>query len=332
MDNNYIDKIILYDLFFRKPISNVTLNTNTQSQSHDLTPIKQKTQSLIDLLSPDGKLLYERAHKDDQAKLLEYLVKDTRIVENMEIVEYMNDPDYQEKMENHMLGFYMENFISCYGICPVCGQNTLRKYSMSNMPVVDLICINFDYHFNNGGCFLYQVKTAIDSNYFTKTHVTVGSKRFGYNSHIVKGNDDNNKKFIVIGYICLYLTQDENKNDNTKYKIKKSESFILIPDLENTLNEHYYSYGINSYGINSYGKNIIRWNSKLVKLDKIDKCISKMNVNKNEQFDEIIIKNPYKYIPSIKLGSEWTKYENKKNKPVTKQKPNPNKKFKLTTK
>ena len=334
MDNNYIDKIVLYDLFFRKPISNIILNTNintnintntqTHTQTHhNLTPIKQKTESLINLLSPEGKLLYERAHKEDKEKLLEDLVKDTRIVEDMEVVEYMDDLDYQEKMENNMLGFYMENFISHYGVCPVCEQNTLRKYSMSNMPVVDLICINFDYHFNNGGCFMYQVKTAIDSNYFTKTHITVGSKRFGYNSHIVKGNDDDNKKFIIIGYICLYLTQ--NENDNTKYKIKKSNSFVLIPDLKSVLDEPYYS-----YGVNYFGKNIIRWNSKLVKLDKIDKCISNMNINTNEQFDEVLIKNPYKYVPSIKLGSEWTKYKNKKNRQVTEQKPN--KKFKLTTK
>lgn len=327
MNNDYIDKITLYDLFFRKPINIVTFTENSQQiQTINLTPIEQKTQSLLTLLSPEGKLLYERAPKEDKEKLLNDLVKDTNIVENMEMVDYMNDLDYKEKMENNMLGFYMESFISCYGMCPVCKQNTLRKYNMSNMPVVDLICTNFDYHFNNKSCFLYQLKTSIDSNYFTKNHITVGSKRFGYNSHIVKGTDNDNKKILVIGYICLFLTQNENHNN--KYKINKSRSFILIPNLENTLDDYYYS-----YGVNYFGKNIIRWNSKLVSINSINECIdnaNNMNVDTNKQFSEVIIENPYKYIPSIKLDSEWKKYKNRKNRSI--KNPNPTKKFKLTNK
>ena len=337
MDNDYIDKITLYDLFFRKPINIVTYENSQQTQQiqqthqlhpNNLTPIKQKTQSLLSLLSPEGKLLYKRAPEEDKEKLLNDLVKDTNIVENMEMLDYMNDLDYKEKMENNMLGFYMESFISCYGKCPVCKQKTLRKYNMSNMPVIDLICTNFDYHYNNGGCFMYQLKTSIDSNYFNKNHITVGSKRFGYNSHIVKGSDDDNKKLLVIGYICLFLTQNENNDNNNKYKINKSKSFVLIPDLKSTLDEHYYS-----YGVNYFGKNIIRWNSKLVTMNSISNCINNidnMNVDTNKQFSEIIIENPYKYIPNIKLGSEWKKYKNRKNRLI--KNPNPTKKFKLTNK
>ena len=284
----------------------------------------------VNLLSPMGKQIYKTASEEDKPYLLPLLLKDTNDVEEQEMKDYENDPDYIEKMENNGLGYYMEKFMSFYGICPVCKQNTLRKYNMSNMPVVDLICINRKYHIANGGCFLYQVKTTVESDtlfsniYFNKKNKTImiGSKRFGYNSHVIKGDDDHNKKLLTIGYICLYLIKD-TQNDH-KYRISKTNSLVLIPDLHNNTNEYYYE-----YVKVIMNKNVITWNSNLVLIDNIDSLLqNNLNVDTTKFFNESNITNPYNDIPFIKLGDEWKLYiKNKKNKNAVKF--GGNKKYKL---
>lgn len=300
MEPNYIKPNILYDLFFTRSISNVTLPKKQQPEiiTKPLTPIKSKKRRLEEyslpelekLLSPNGKKILKTVPQDQQLDLAKDLIVDTKLIESKEIEEYKDDPDYIEKMENNGLGFYMENFISYYGVCPVCKLKTLRKYSFSNMPVVDLICINDTYHTVHGGCFLFQVKTSLNDLYFSKkdNYITVGSINYGYNSHIVKGSDNINNKKLVIGYICLYL----NPKSNTEYKINKQKSFVLLPNLNNQSNESYYSYNTNKQTY--MGKNEISWNKNLVDIMDVNTCLSNIeNVNTNVIFEEIDIKNPY---------------------------------------
>lgn len=252
MEPNYIKPIILYDLFFTKSISNTTLPEKKPIQPQPImpsTPVKSKKRTLADyslneleqLISPNGKKILKTVRKEEQLELARALVEDADLVEANEMEEYENDPDYKEKMENNGLGFYMENFIAFHGVCPVCGQKTLRKYSFSNMPVIDLICVNVPYHTVHGGCFLYQVKTSLNDMYFSRksNRIMIGSKRFGYNSHAVKGTDSDIKKLLTIGYICLFM---DLQTDNTKYKINKLKSFVLIPDLQKKLDQYYYEY------------------------------------------------------------------------------------------
>src|ERR1700722_1660201 len=104
-------------------------------------------------------------------------------------------------MENNGLGFFMEKFVSVYGLCPVCSQPSRKKYSHSNVPV-DLVCTNIKNHLNNNKCFLFQT-----------------------------------------------------------YVIDFRNSFVLVPNYNNTDNAYYYQY-LDYKSI--YGKDIITWNEFMV--------------------------------------------------------------------
>lgn len=297
--NTYIPIVKLYELFFTKPISTTIL----LNREHTPQPYQQQQQQ--NLLSPMSKQIYQSAYTPDKPKLLQEFIKDDLAIETLEQQQYKDDPDYQEKLENGGLGFYMESFIAFHGLCPLCGQKTLRKYIRSNIPVVDLICINKSYHEANNSCFLFQIKTTLSDLYFNKSqqYIMVGSKQFGYNSHIVKGSDDIKKKTIVIGYICISL--DRNILDNTKYKINKQKSFVLIPNLLNTKSENYYE-----YTQSIMNKNVIKWNNNLVNMYNITNVLNVSDVNTMEIFNETFNVNPYNNLPLKILGKLWQDYIN----------------------
>lgn len=327
IEHNYVKPIVLYDLFFTRPISNITLSQKRNQEIQPFTtPEKSKKRKLEEyslselekLISPDGKKILKAEPRDRQLELARNLVADVNLIETKEMEEYKNDLDYVEKMENNGLGFYMENFMSYYGVCPVCKLNTLRKYSFSNMPVVDLICINDNYHTVHGGCFLFQVKTSLnkDNLYFNKIdhYITVGSMNYGYNAHVVKGSDDLIKKKLLIGYICLHLNQ--KSNSTTEYMIDTQKSFILLPDLNKQLDATYYSYrDKETYMGPKYRyikKHQIKWNDNLVNTVKINECF---DLNKTQKidtrvmFEETDIKNKYIDYPLTILGDEWKQYK-----------------------
>lgn len=313
---DYIQPIKLYDLFFTKPISHV--------QSKHQIIIKPVAKSFVTVanveksqtLTPMSKMIYKQARPELREKILHQLIHDDIAINEEEIKQYMNDSDYQEKMENNRIGFFMEDYISVYGKCPVCGENSLRKYVMSNIPVVDLICINKNspHHTNqlnqSKQCFLFQVKTGFSGRYFNKNqgYITVGSKKFGYNSHIVNAHDSYDKKRLVIGYICIELDQ----LTTTQFKINKTKSFILIPNIQNKYNisQDYYKY--NGTFIN---KNIINWNKQVVDMYSIAKSFDRFDVDTDETFTDTFIINPYINLPYAVFKNEWTKYISQKNKP-----------------
>lgn len=316
-ENEYIEHMRLYELFLTRPLNETNMMKNTSSISTPptlpilSTPKSEKTVSQLSMLSPNAKKIYETAHVEDKEHVLHDLIKDSELVEQLEMSEYMNDLEYTEKMANNMLGFYIESFIAYNGMCPLCSKKTLRKYNMSNMPVIDLICIN-PFHIDNNECFLYQVKTSVGKNsYFGETFATIGSKKFGYNSHMVRGTDTDEKKKLVIGYICINLKEDTV--DNNKFTIvpNMKKSFIVIPKIQSKLNEYFYTYDIQRYPFN---KNIIKWNGKMATIMDISKCIVNYNVNTNIVFNDTIIENPYINFPKSKMPNEWAEYQNSKNK------------------
>ena len=69
------------------------------------------------------------------------LLSDNAEIEANENKMFDLDPDYQQRMENNGLGFFMEEYICVYGYCPVCNQPTLKKYQQTNIPVVILMDI-----------------------------------------------------------------------------------------------------------------------------------------------------------------------------------------------
>ncbi len=268
----------VYKLFFTNQIKNVIPLTPG-------TPIYQHVDNRE--LTPMTKQIYDRLSDDEKVIFLRAIDEDNQYVAKLE----SQDPDYIDMYNNQQLGFYLENFISVYGHCPICKNKTLCKYASMNMPVVDLICTNTEAHFNKEtntvSCFLFQIKMKTNSNYFTESTITVGSKFSGYLSHTTKGNDDLQKKIITIGYICLKV----DKLNDHQYKINNQESYVLIPNYDNFENKYYYEY-LNVKPI-FRGKNTIKWNNNVGKYD-ISSCLENYLFDtQNPYIDTDNINNPY---------------------------------------
>lgn len=219
-------------------------------------------------LTPFAKAIYDLSSLSEKKQLLSDLYKDDKKIEESYFDEYIDDPDYQDKLANNKFGFYMESYISYFALCPVCGENTLRLYEINNLPVVDAICINKTDEGNSLhllGPRIYQIKVAInDSNYFGKDFILAGSKRFGYNSHVIENKGHDLMKNTVVGYICISV----NSISDTQYKINYDKSYVLIPIFNNKdKTGTFYKYD-DSYK-SKYKKNKIVFNPDLVRQKKL---------------------------------------------------------------
>lgn len=249
----------------------------------DRSPKKKKVEEQP-LMSPFAKSIYDTLTPISKQKFVKEIEKDDLYIDkNSE-----SDPDFQEKMENNGLGFFMEDFVCMHFNCPLCGSKTLCKYVSSNVPVVDVVCTNKDYHINNKKCFLFQIKISVTNNYFDlgEQMITIGSKIYGEAAHTVKGSEPDRNKLIIPGYICIKLYP--NGPSNQKYSIDYNRSFIVYPDYNSKSNNSYYTYSENK---SIYGKNIISWNDQMCTVKKLDK------INIPIEFDVYnnkIIDNPYK--------------------------------------
>ena len=283
MDNNYVDVETLYKLYFTSKLIILSKNEPT-------TP-KKSIKKTTELITPLTKQILDTVSPRSKEWLLEDIKKDNRNLEKKKIQQDSNYTYYLEKMDNNGLGFFMENFISFYAVCPSCKHSSLKKYKYSNIPVVDLVCTNYKQHLKNNTCFIYQLKISLTDDYFDKQNQTIaiGSKKYGFISHEVEGNTELKNKLIIPGYICLKLRKSELLQE---YKIEINKSFVLIPNYKNKINELYYNY-INI--CNKYNKNVIQWNKKMVKEININEILNKFNIM-YEIFSEEEIENPYKNI------------------------------------
>ena len=264
----------IYDLFLKTDLIKVTPWISNLLQS----PVKSKLPPSQEF-TPSTKHLIASIPTPDKKRFIEELYKD-------DIIDTSNkDPDYQEKMENNELGFYMEDFISCYGLCPICGKNTLCTYVRSNIPVVDLVCINKLAHPQE--CCLFQVKISLTNFYFDSDKISVGSRTYGDIAHLVKANASLAEKIIVPGYICIKLTR---KHDQI-YSIDDKNSFVLIPDYKKQSANTYYQYKNEP---DKYGKPQITWDKSIVKISRIASVISRATID-YQLFKADIIANPYKH-------------------------------------
>lgn len=270
----------LYKLFFHKELVHLSKNlpqTPIKSNRPLIIPETPITKMILSTLTPISK---ERMRKD--------LYQDTFLLEEQERKELEQDPDYQEKMANNRLGFYMESFVSFYGLCPVCRENTLKKYFHSNVPVVDLVCINTEYHLKTNTCFLFQLKISLGNEYFSNRDqiISIGSRKYGELPHTVIGTDSIDYKRVVPGYICLKLNQSGMQN----YQIDLQNSFIIVPDFNNTSNQRYYEYLPYT---DKYGKSMITWYPTMFSTPLIEEILP-LNIS-HEYFTETPIENPYSF-------------------------------------
>ena len=221
----------------------------------------EKTESSQEslIMTPLSKSIYETATTTEKKRLLHDFQLDDEIINIINEMETDKDYIYEDDLPGS-IGFFLESWVTLNYKCPVCDQFTLRKYVISNMPVVDLVCINKDHKIEHGVKF-FQVKSSSTDGYFKKTDISagfihVGSKRFGYNAHIIKSTESNDIKKILVGYICINYFNSEKQNIMI---INKKKSFVLLPNTKiNTIDESYYFY----YDIPN--KNVIGWNNILV--------------------------------------------------------------------
>lgn len=273
----YID---LQKLLFTKNL--IKLSKNIPSEP--VSPVKSLKRKSEDFLTPIAKKIYNVTSPRSKSFVLEELQRDTTKIECIE--KNSIDPDFQYKMENNGLGFFMENIVSFYGKCPGCNQNRLCKYASSNVPVVDLVCTNTDFHLKNNSCFLYQLKISLGNDYFSlkKQTISVGSKKYGEIVHGINGNSD--RKMIVPGYICIQL----QKTSLQEYNICHKKSFVLVPDYNNMTEDLYYKYTGTK---NRYGSDIITWNAAMVNVHELHSVFDLQNIG-YEHFNEDLIDNHYK--------------------------------------
>jgi hypothetical protein len=255
-----------------------------------LSSINNTVSVKFDNMTPTKKSILLSVQTPERPSLLKAMKKDDIAIRETEILDAKYDPDYNLVLEQ--LGFYMEDLIALFGRCPVCKQDTLRKYGAQNMPVADLICINTTAHTNS--CCLWQIKTSIGGygSYFdnNKRLLTVGSKKEGFLAHEVLGSASIKEKKNVVGYICISL----QKTGITTYRVVPNKSFVLIPNYATILdNEKYYTYvDVKSRFRN---KNSVQWNSKLVSMVPLTISFNKMVINTNDVYvDSALEQNPYK--------------------------------------
>ena len=214
------------------------------------------------ILTPLSKDIYDSATEKEKERLIDSFKEDDKKIELENLLNNKNDPDYIFEFENpSAIGFYLESWIAVNYPCPIC-SGKLKKYVLYNMPIIDLVCNN-KFHTNEMGVKFFQVKSSEDDSivpkdnkkYFSSLdkydkydengkegYIHTGSKKYGYNAHVIKSNDSIDKKQILIGYICINYTKKE-----TKLTINNSKSFILLPKTsKNDSNDTYYKYIHNS--------------------------------------------------------------------------------------
>ena len=188
----------------------------------------------VDYFASPSKSILEHLDESDKKFLLADFKKDNKILEKLDAHLDKDDPDFIHKKKDGNIGFFMEDFIVKNGTCPICKTRNLRKHIIHNMPAVDLLCISESHPINFSR--LFQVKTSIGNNYFTREIIPVGSRYFGQFVHSLTPKHHHNN--ISLNYICIDL--DRTAEPNT-YKITEN-SYILLPQLDSIIDEPFYLY------------------------------------------------------------------------------------------
>jgi len=189
--------------------------------------------SPVDYFASPSKIILEHVDESDKKFLLADFKKDNKILEKLDAHLDKDDPDFIHKKKDGNIGFFMEDFIVKNGTCPICKTRTLRKHIIHNMPAVDLLCINEGHPINCSR--LFQVKTSIGNNYFTREIIPVGSRYFGQFVHSLTPKQHHNN--MSLNYICIDLV----RTGEFTYNITDN-SYILLPQLDSMIDEPFYTY------------------------------------------------------------------------------------------
>lgn len=255
---NYLTNKNLLELYTNSNLLKISNETKMPKKRK----IELSQKSYIEL-TPISKRIYESiTGTKEKKRFLKDIFEDDVDIKRIEEIYAEEDKLYEDEKPGS-LGFYIEHWLGANLECPVCHKFSLCAYENLNMPVIDLACTNANHKIENGVKF-FQVKTKqigsfitfnkIYRTYFSKKnkYVHTGSMAFGYNSHVIKGSDSILDKKILIGYIFItYLEEDQIIYVHT------DESFIILPQINNTIDEQYYNYLVTDK------KPVITWNEKM---------------------------------------------------------------------
>ena len=185
--------------------------------------------------TPDRPKFFDDVKKEDtKVKQLEERQDESDKI--FRFFDLENNPQIGEKLE----------YWTCINIkCP-CG-GTFKKYESMSQPVIDVVCSNpvhnsmlYPKHYQikateQDKTFRGQYYFRIDilNPVFQHNYVYVGSKIYGFNSHITDGANLD----IIIGYILISYT----KKEDTIVEVNKTKSYIILPQL------HLYKPGLQYY-------------------------------------------------------------------------------------
>ncbi len=220
----------------------------------------------IQYLSPDSKKLVLAESVSNRQALVNDIRRDNEKIEAIMSEIETRDDDFTFALGSEV-GNYMELWICANLKCPGCRVGKLFKYISSNMPVIDVRCVNPEHNLLEHGPLFYQIKTTeknttfLGLKYFTRQpinnypsgYIKVGSKKVGIYSHNITTADAIEDKFISIGYICVTYKYLINRR---RINIDLNNSFVVIPNLNynNTYRttrsqSYYYQYIPNSLNL-----------------------------------------------------------------------------------
>ncbi len=309
-----------------------TLLLENIDTSNKRVTVKDNTETLINYnqLSPESKKLVLAESVSNRQRLIYDILKDNEKIEAIGKLINAMDEDFSYTLASEV-GVFMELWICANMKCPGCKNGKLNKYISSNMPVIDVRCVNPEHDLLTHGPLFYQIKATekytnvLGLKYFTRTpiinypsgYIKVGSKKMGQYSHEIKPTDSLETKYISIGYICVtykYLTNRRFVN------IDLNDSFCLIPNLafnsRTRSSDYYYKYIQNQMNLS-----IITFNPDInvVSVISFQDLITKYNYEpqlfKNINLDKKYITIPY-YRPStatreLDYESKYLYYKNK---------------------
>ena len=242
--------------------------------------LSPQSQMLLELFSPETQKRLARDFYFDDIKINEKLLKDE-----------IEDPTYIY-FDNKGVGLYLELWVCVNIPCPGCGDK-LYKYANPNMPVVDVKCIN-PSHDNHMGPIYYQIKATEQGTeyagfkYFSydEEYICVGSINYGYNCHVIKATNLEDRDLLV-GYICI----EYKYHDFNSIIIDMNKSFVLIPNLDfnphpSQMDWNYYDY------ILTRPISVIKFNNNMIKKFRFSDLYKPLSIIKlNHYYDVVKVYN-----------------------------------------
>ena len=267
-----VDRHKLRKKIYQSSVSNLILEKKRYQ-----TPLTELTNT-HQVLSPQAKKILQ-SEASDPVKMKEL---SKILFTDSEVTDDISDEDFSYT-NNQELGKQIENTISAYCVCPICGSK-MYSFSDPTMPVYDLICSNVKFHIENQTCFLFQVKTTHSSEF--KYGIQVGSRFWGKTAHDANCLSALDEKFMVCGYILLFVDDK---------KINKKKSLVLIPNYKKIIksDQNFFYYGKE----NSFGKKPLRWNPDLVDQYELNSIFGKkrsINLVEDSAFSYEDKENPCK--------------------------------------